>query len=70
MNFFRAVTGIGNQQSKFKEKCTPQERWQKHLSIVRGRPNLLSVVVEKSKSSKLIFKKPYLLYITSYADME
>lgn len=45
MNLFQAVTGLGSQQPKFKEICTPQERWKKHLNIVKGNPNHVSVVI-------------------------
>lgn len=61
MNLLQSVTGIGSQQPKFKEICTPQERWKKHLNIVKGNPNHVSVVIEKAVHSSLTLKKPYLL---------
>ena len=62
MHLFQAVTGLGGQPSKFRDICTPQERWKKHLNIVKGNPNHVSVVIERTASSKIAFKKPYLLY--------
>lgn len=44
MNFLRAV-GLGSEPSKFKQICTPQERWKKHLNIVKGNPKQVSIVV-------------------------
>lgn len=70
MNLFQAVTGLGTQQPKFKEICTPQERWKKHLNIVKGNPNHISVVIEKAATSKIALKKPYLLYSPAHIDSE
>lgn len=61
MNILMNVTGM-SAQPKFKEICSPQERWKKHLNIVKGNPNHVSVVIEKSPTSKIEFKKPYMLY--------
>lgn len=68
MHLFQAVTGLGSHQPKFKEICTPQERWKKHLSIVKGNPNHVSVVIERATHSTLNLKKPYLLYHPPHAD--
>ena len=65
MNILMNVTGL-SAQPKFKEICSPQERWKKHLNIVKGNPNHVSVVIEKSPTSKIEFKKPYMLYGCNY----
>jgi len=46
--------------SKFKDMYTPQERWQKHLAIVKENPLIVSVIIEKAPSSKLNMKKSFL----------
>ena len=62
MHLFQVVSGLVTPTPKFKDICTPQERWKKHLNIVKGNPNHVSVVIEKAAHSTLTMKKPYFLY--------
>lgn len=62
MNIFQAISGgLQGEQPKFKQIFTPQERWKKHLTIVQGNPNRISVVVEPRLKSINKMKKPYFL---------
>jgi hypothetical protein len=67
MNFVKSKIGMSVERSEFKDKCTPQERWKTHLGIVKDKPDYVSIVIQKSHSSKLKISKPYLLYLSPYA---
>ena len=60
MNLLTSLSAL-SYKPKFKQICTPQERWKKHLNIVKGNPNHVSAVIEKSGRSKIYLKKPYML---------
>ena len=47
--------------SQFKQNFTAQERWKKHLGIVKGSSEHVSIIVEKLRGSGIKTKKPYIL---------